>query len=263
MVTPQYQIDAFANKAFEGNPAAVCPLDEWLSDDLMQTIAAENNLAETAFFVENDSGFEIRWFTPSVEVDLCGHATLASAYVLFNELGYQGSEVIFSSKSGDLTVTRHDELFSMDFPAEIPRACDTPADIARALGLANENCIEQCLFNQDIVLILDSETAVNDAKPDFKALMKFDSRGIIVSAQSEQYDFVNRFFGPNVGIDEDPVTGSAFTKLVPYWSGALGKQSLIAKQVSVRGGEVFCEYNGERVEIAGYATLFLKGHIHI
>jgi len=261
MKITQYQVDAFAKKAFAGNPAAVCPLDAWLPDQIMQAIAAENNVAETAFFVKQDSGYAIRWFTPSVEVDLCGHATLASAYVAFEELAYAGDEIRFASKSGELVVFKRGDLLVMDFPAEVPQACATPVGIATALGLVDENSIEQCLFNQDFVIVLDSESAVINAEPDYSVLAELDTRGVIITARSEQYDFVNRFFGPRVGINEDPVTGSAYTKLIPFWAEALGKNTLIGKQVSARGGEVFCENKSQRVEVAGYAVLFLKGEI--
>lgn len=263
MKITQYQIDAFTQKTFEGNPAAVCPLGEWLPDHMMQAIAAENNLAETAFFVEQNNGYAIRWFTPSVEVDLCGHATLASAYVLYNELGYGEQEITFESNSGELKVTKQGDLLTLDFPAEVPQICATPIGISVALGLSDEGSIEQCLFNQDLLVILSSEQAVHDATPDFKALAEFDGRGVIISAKSSHYDFVNRFFGSSVGIDEDPVTGSAYTKLIPYWSAVLGKNSLVGKQVSARGGEVFCENKGQRVQVAGYAVLFLKGEIYV
>lgn len=259
MILDIYQIDAFANNVFEGNPAAVIPLDEWLDDDLMQSIAAENNLAETAFFVEEDTGYRIRWFTPAVEVDLCGHATLASAYVLYEELAYQGSSLTFNSRSGPLTISRDADRFSMDFPTQACLPCETPSGLAQALGCE----INACLKNEDYVVVLDTEQQLLNLDPDFAGLSELDLRGVIVTAPSANYDFVNRFFGPNVGVDEDPVTGSAFTKLIPYWAERLGKNVLTAKQVSQRGGEVFCQMQGERVLIAGSAISYLQGSIKI
>lgn len=254
-----YQIDAFANHVFEGNPAAVIPLDEWLDDGLMQLIAAENNLAETAFFVEEDAGYRIRWFTPTVEVDLCGHATLASAYVLYQELDYQATSLTFNSRSGPLTIMRDKDQFSMDFPAQVCLPCDAPTGLALALGCD----IYTCLKNEDYVVVLNTEQELLNLNPDFSGLSKLDLRGVIVTAPSVNYDFVNRFFAPNVGVNEDPVTGSAFTKLIPYWAERLGNNVLTAKQVSARGGEVFCQMHGDRVLIAGSAVSYLKGSIKV
>jgi len=253
----QYQVDAFANRPFEGNPAAVCPLDEWLDDNLMQAIAAENNLAETAFFVADENDFHIRWFTPTVEVELCGHATLASAYILFNELGYSENTVTFNSLSGPLTVSRDGELLVMDFPNEKAEPCMPPEGLVEALGCE----VGQCYFNGDFVVELESEQLVRTVQPDFSRLASIEARGVIVTAASKDYDFVNRFFGPRVGIDEDPVTGSAFTKLIPLWAERLSKNKLYAKQVSARGGEVYCELAGDRVYISGKGAVFMRGEI--
>jgi PhzF family phenazine biosynthesis protein len=255
-----YQVDAFASRVFSGNPAAVCPLEAWLDDALMQSIAAENNLAETAFFVpDEDSGFRIRWFTPTTEVNLCGHATLASAFVLFNELGHTSPEVVFKSRSGELRVCQSDQLLELDFPAQAVVPCPIPEGLESALGAK----VFECYLGEDYLVVLDSEDAVKKLSPDFYALMNFEHRGVIVTARAAEYDFVNRFFGPNVGINEDPVTGSAFTQLIPYWAQRLGKATLTAKQVSSRGGEVFGQLVSERVLIAGAAALYMRGTIDI
>jgi len=259
MKLTQYQVDAFADKPFEGNPAAVCPLDEWLDDGLMQAIAAENNLAETAFFVADGNDFYIRWFTPKAEVELCGHATLASAYILFNELGYSETSVTFNSLSGPLIVSRDSEIFCMDFPNEKPVACELPPGLVDALGCE----IERCYLAGDYVVELASEALVKSVQPNFTLLAQIDARGVIVTARSSDYDFVNRCFFPKLGIDEDPVTGSAFTQLVPMWAERLAKRSLSAKQVSARGGEVICKLVGNRVVISGKGVLFMKGEIII
>lgn len=259
MKLAQYQIDAFANKLFEGNPAAVCPLDDWLEDSVMQAIAEENNLAETAFFVKEKSGYRIRWFTPDTEIKLCGHATLASAYVLFNELEFESDHVVFNSLSGPLSVTQKEDLLILDFPSQKPEPCETPSGLSAALGAPINHCYE----NEDYVVVMDNEADVVNLEPDFSKLMEVEARGIIVTARSSNYDFVNRFFGPRVGVNEDAVTGSAYTKLVPYWAQQLGKKSLLGKQVSKRGGEVICELDGERVKLAGRAILFSKGEIFI
>lgn len=259
MKLTQYQVDAFADKPFEGNPAAVCPLDQWLDDTLMQAIAAENNLAETAFFVPDGDDFHIRWFTPTVEVTLCGHATLASAYVLFNQLGCTAGSITFNSLSGPLRVIRKGELLVMNFPTEKPKPCEPPQGLALALGCE----IGDCFLAGDYIVELGSEDLVSQVEPDLSLLAGIDARGVIITAKSNDYDFVNRCFFPRLGIDEDPVTGSAFTQLIPLWSERLNKNVLKAKQVSTRGGEVFGELLGERVTIAGKAVLFMKGEINI
>ena len=254
-----YQIDAFANQPFEGNPAAVCPLDSWLPDELMQSIAAENNLSETAFFVPEGEGFSIRWFTPSAEVALCGHATLASAFVLFDILNFEGNRIDFNSKSGTLPVSRKGNLLILDFPSQPPELCDTPSEIIDALGVFPI----ECLKTDDYVVILENAQQVRTASPNFEILRGVDCRAVIISAVSEEYDFVARVFAPNLGILEDPVTGSAYTQLVPYWSKVTGKTVFHAKQVSSRGGELFCELVGDRVRIAGRAVKYLEGSIEI
>ncbi len=254
-----YHVDAFANKPFEGNPAAICPLEQWLPDMTMQAIAAENNLSETAFFVAEGDRFALRWFTPTTEVDLCGHATLAAAYVLFEELGYGAEEIRFSTKSGILTVRRNGGLLLMDFPAQPP----TPFELSLQLVEAFSATPEDCLKFADIIAVFSSEEMVRVADPDMALLEQLDCRGIIITAESREYDFVARWFGPRTGIKEDPVTGSAFTQLVPYWADRLGKTVLHAKQVSKRGGEVICELVGDRVFISGKAVMFMRGVIEL
>lgn len=259
MILTLYQIDAFATRPFEGNPAGVVPLDEWLPDNVMQSIAAENNLAETAFFVPQDDGFAIRWFTPAVEVDLCGHATLASGFVLYECLGFAADKVTIESRSGPLAVARDGERFVLDFPAQPLAPCDTPDAIVSAFGVRPV----ECLTGPDLLVIFEDADFVRHAAPDIRTLASIDTRGVIISAADSQYDFVSRFFGPNVGIDEDPVTGSSFTHLVPYWAERLGKTDFHARQVSARGGEVFCELRGDRVSIAGGAIKYLEGTITV
>ncbi len=254
-----YQVAAFANKPFEGNPAAVCPLDSWLSDETMQAIAAENNLSETAFFVANGDCFDLRWFTPTTEVDLCGHATLASAHVLFEELGYAGAEIRFTTKSGELGVKRIGDRLCLDFPAQPPEPFELPTQLVEAFGVTPEDCLKFA----DIIAVLPNEELVRSARPDMALLAQLECRGVIITAQSDRYDFVARWFGPRTGIEEDPVTGSAFTQLAPYWAGRLGKTSLEAKQVSPRGGEVSCEVVGDRVLISGRSLLFMRGVIEL
>lgn len=254
-----YQIDAFANHVFEGNPAAICPLHEWLPDDLMQSIAEENNLSETAFFVPVDNGFHVRWFTPLHEVDLCGHATLASAYVIFNVLGYEEKEINFESKGGRLTVKKNNDWLEMDFPSQPPEKCSTPDLLLNAFDITPV----ECLKSADYILVFEDESNVLNAVPDLSLLEQLDLRGVIITSKSDKYDFINRFFAPKYGINEDPVTGSAFTQLIPYWSDKLGKQTLTAKQVSERGGEVACVYSGERVNIFGKAVKYMQGVIEV
>jgi PhzF family phenazine biosynthesis protein len=254
-----YQVDAFASKLFEGNPAAVCPLDEWLSDEVMQSIAAENNLSETAFFVPVGHGFHIRWFTPKSEVDLCGHATLASAYVLFNLLGYKRDVIEFNSKSGILSVTRDNEWLTMDFPAQPPVSCDIPEEIIKAFHVEPI----ECLKSEDLIVVFERETDVESANPDFSQLMKLDLRGVAITAKSNYWDFVARFFAPKYGIPEDPVTGSAYTQLVPYWTSKIGSKRFRVKQVSSRGGELTCEIADDRVYISGKAIKYLEGKIKV
>jgi len=254
-----YQIDAFAEKQFEGNPAAVIPLDEWLPDVVMQAIAEENNLAETAFFVPFEDGHHIRWFTPREEVKLCGHATLASAYVLFNFLGSKEQILSFESLSGTLFVSKTDDLLTLNFPVQSPMVCDMPPLLAAGLGKAPL----ECLKHDDYIAVFESEGDVLGIAPNHEALKQLDSRGVIVTAPSSEFDFVARFFAPKLGIPEDPVTGSACTQLMPYWSNRLGKSQLRAKQVSSRGGKLLCEINEDRVLISGSAVTYMEGTIEI
>jgi len=254
-----YQVDAFANQVFSGNPAAICPLQHWLDDDTMQAIAMENNLSETAFFVSTDDGYHIRWFTPLAEVKLCGHATLASAHVIFNRLGYNGERIIFQSKSGPLGVTRQHDWLELDFPAQPATACKIPAALQQAFG----DRLQACLKAEDYIVVLDDESAVVNAAPDLALLRKLDLRGVAITATSADCDFVCRFFAPKYGIDEDPVTGSAYTQLVPYWAQQLGKNEFSARQLSRRGGEINCALSGDRVKIAGQTVLFMEASIHI
>ncbi|NRB39659.1 MAG: PhzF family phenazine biosynthesis protein [Pseudomonadales bacterium] len=254
-----FQVDAFCHQVFSGNPAAVVPLKTWLSDQLLQAIAAENNLAETAFYIPCESGFHIRWFTPTVEVDLCGHATLAAAYVLFEQFNYAKEKIIFASRSGPLSVTQSNNLFTLNFPEQKPQPCETPTAIIKALGLTPLRCLK----NQDYIAVLENEKAVAEVEVNLSALKDLDLRGLIITAEGENSDFVSRFFAPNFGIDEDAVTGSAHTQLAPYWAQVLGKNTLTARQLSRRGGELYCELKDQRVLISGSAALYMQGSIHV
>ncbi|HEY9017141.1 PhzF family phenazine biosynthesis protein [Thiomicrospira sp.] len=243
--------------AFFGNPAAVIPLEHWLPDETMQAIAEENNLSETVFFVPVEEHFYIRWFTPNKEVKLCGHATLASAFVLFEVLGYKKESIVFDSLSGPLIVTRQNGMLTMDFPAQVPVKCDLPEALVKGLGAVPFECYK----NEDYVVVFESEQDVLNIKPDHRYLEKLDLRGVIVTAPSVKQDFVARFFAPKLGIPEDPVTGSAYTQLTPYWSERIGKTKLSGRQVSQRGGQVFCEIKGDRVFISGRAVKYMEGLI--
>jgi len=253
-----YQIDAFAEKVFEGNPAAVIPLQNWLPDEIMQKIALENNLSETAFFVSVETGFHIRWFTPVAEVDLCGHATLATAHVLFNHLNYAENEISFQSRSGILKVKKERDLIVLDFPASKISEIEIPENLKSTFNIQPIKCIKG---RDDLMLFFENEEDITNLKPDFQKIIQSKTRGVIVTAKSEKYDFVSRFFAPAVGVNEDPVTGSAHTMLIPFWSKELGKNKMIAKQVSARGGILHCKNLGERVEIGGKAVTFLVGEI--
>ena len=256
-----YQIDAFANKPFEGNPAAVVPLKSWLSETMMQTIAGENNLAETAFFVEESEGYSIRWFTPLAEVSLCGHATLASAYVLFSQNPHL-SEIIFRSASGPLHVTKDGAHIVLDFPANPIAEFATPRLLVEALGIEPSSCLKTANGDR-YVAVFDSPEQILNANPDMNKLMSLDAKTVGITSTSTDYDFISRFFAPKIGVPEDPVTGSYHTNLIPYWSERLGKTKLNAKQVSPRGGEVFCEARGDRVKMGGKAVQYLSGKIEI
>ncbi|WP_346795571.1 PhzF family phenazine biosynthesis protein [Halomonas sp. Bachu 37] len=253
-----YQVDAFASKPFEGNPAAVCPLETWLDDALMQAIAAENNLSETAFFVPTETGYHLRWFTPSVEVDLCGHATLATAWVIFNALGETAETLYFETRSGELSVQREGDELVMDFPAKTLKPLAMEAEVAAALGIRE---IEELLISDDIVAVVSEAKLIESLAPDMQRLKLLPGRGIAVTAKGSDVDFVSRWFGPKAGVEEDPVTGSAHTSLAPYWAAKLDKTCLIAQQGGQRKGQLTCEVKGERVMIKGQVAPYFKGVI--
>lgn len=256
-----YQVDAFSDEIYKGNPAAVVPLQEWLSVDVMQSIAAENNLAETAFFVKEGAQYHIRWFTPTDEVPLCGHATLASAYVIFNELGYEKDVISFTCKSGSLEVSQDDGWIKLNFPSN-------------DLVLSSDNRVAELAFGKKpiatytkdgyyIMFEFEHEDDIQNMNPNFNEMLTWDETAIIATAKGSEFDFVSRMFAPKIGVNEDPVTGSAHTRLIPFWSNKLDKTVLKAKQLSQRGGELKCEYLGDRVEMSGQAVLFLKGEIYV
>jgi PhzF family phenazine biosynthesis protein len=254
-----YQIDAFTDQLFSGNPAAVVPLEYWLPDETLQNIAAENNLAETAFYVPTENGFHIRWFTPSLEVELCGHATLAAGYVIFNIQGHEGDTIKLDSLSGELTVLCKDNWLTLNFPADLYHIAVPPPALME--GLSDASILEVYKGKTDYMVVLDSEAEVRELDFDIIVLSTIPARGIIVTAPGDDVDFVSRFFAPQVGVDEDPVTGSAHTTLIPYWADKLSKTNLTAKQLSKRGGFLKCDLEGDRVNIGGQARLYLKGEI--
>ncbi len=256
---PIYQVDAFAARVFAGNPAAVCPLDDWLPDQVLQAIAVENNLSETAFFVKNGADFDLRWFTPASEVDLCGHATLGSAYVIANYLDNGSTEVRFHSRSGLLTVTREGDLYTLDFPALPPRRIESSAAVAEALGAPPAELWDE----MDLMAVFASQAEVAALAPDMAKVVRLETRGVIATAPGESCDFVSRFFAPRAGIPEDPVTGSAHCILTPYWATRLGKTRMSARQISARGGELEVEARGERVLISGRVAPYMEGRIRV
>lgn len=261
MTIPIYQADAFTDNLFGGNPAAICPLTEWLPDQVMQKIAIENNLAETAFLVKTGNGYKLRWFTPEYEIDLCGHATLASAHILFTELGFEGDAIHFETvKAGTLIVKKDGDKYTMDFPSRPPIPIEPPMGLKEALG---EKEPVAYLRSRDYFLVYETEQDIRDISPDFFALSKMDTVGIIVTARGDNSDFVSRFFAPGAGIPEDPVTGSAHCNLIPYWAKILGKNELHAYQISARRGELWCELKGDRVLMSGKAVTYLKGEISV
>jgi len=262
MPLPVFRVDAFTAKHFAGNPAAVCPLATWLDDGVLQAVAAENNLSETAFFVPSGDGYELRWFTPRCEVKLCGHATLASAFVVLQILETEGDSVRFQTRSGGaLTVCRDGELLAMDFPLLAPRACpDPPAILIEGLGKAPASVVQ---IEDNYFAVYAREEDVRGIRPNFRVLEKLHPAGIAVTAPGEDTDFVSRYFAPSYGVPEDPVTGSTHCSLAPYWSERLGKVSLHARQISERGGELWCEVRGERVILKGNAVLTLRGELLI
>lgn len=256
----QYVIDAFATGPFTGNPAAVCLLNVWLPDQLMQNIAFENNLAETAFIVKEKEGFRIRWFTPAVEVDLCGHATLASAHAIYEFTDFKEEVIHFQSRSGLLTVKKVNGLLSLNFPTDELKISTLPEESIATIGGSPKEIYKG---KTDYLIIYDTQADIEKMSPDLRGVAKIQARGVIITAPGKNHDFVSRFFGPQCGVDEDPVTGSAHTTLIPYWSKRLNKTEMKAKQLSKRGGELFCKHLGDRVEIAGKAFTFLKGEIEV
>lgn len=260
MRIPIYQVDAFADRPFAGNPAAVCPLEAWPEDALLQAIAAENNLSETAFFVRQRNGsYDLRWFAPIGEVDLCGHATLATGYVLREHLGVQAEVLRFTSRSGPLEVRCANAGYVLDFPAQPVAPAPAPRLLVEGLSLAPLEVIA----GMDWIAVVESEEQVLGVRPDLAILARLDRRGVCVTAPGRSSDFVSRFFAPKYGIPEDPVTGSAHCALAPYWAGRLGREVLEARQLSARGGDVHCEVRGDRVLLGGSAALFLQGTIEL
>lgn len=257
MKLTQFQVDAFTQQVFGGNPAAVVPMQRWLDDALLQAIAAENNLSETAFFVPAGDEFQLRWFTPVSEVDLCGHATLATAHVLFEHLAYPGTRITFSTHSGKLGVQRKGSELEMDFPAVAAQRCAPPEALVQGLGAQPL----EVWAADDYLALFDSEASILALQPDHSQLARLDRRGVIVTAPGMRTDFVSRFFAPKFGIPEDPVTGSAHCMLAPYWASRLGRNTLRARQVSRRGGDIACTVQGERVLLSGQAVTFMQAEI--
>ena len=263
-----YQVDAFAKQVFQGNPAAVIPLNEWLPDERLQQIAQENNLSETAFFVKNEQGYDLRWFTPAEEVNLCGHATLATAHVIFQHLGHTSNSICFASKSGELVVEKNIDGLAMNFPATMPKRCDAPQALLDGL---NGTKAARILADFDYVIVVDSAEEVIALQPDFTAWNKLDRRGVIVTAKSNinltdstnnnNIDFVSRCFYPILNVEEDPVTGSAHCIIAPYWAEQLNKKTVVGKQVSARSGEVHCQLLGERIILTGQCVDYMQGEI--
>ena len=261
MKIPLYQVDAFATSIFQGNPAAVCALPYWIKEDTMQNIAMENNLSETAFFVKNNDAYDIRWFTPTTEVDLCGHATVATAYCVFRYFQKNATEIVFhTSKKGDLKVEKQNDCIILDFPLETIKKVDPPKQLISSLGTSPQETYKS---NDDYLLIYKNSNDIVSITPDFKTLAQVESKGIIISAPGIDVDFVSRFFAPRLGVNEDPVTGSAHTKLTPYWADRLNKTDLTATQLSRRGGFLRCTLGSDRVYISGKAQIYLEGTIDI
>ena len=256
-----YQIDAFTDRIFCGNPAAICPLNDWLPDGLLQKIAMENNVAETGFYVKSDGQYQIRWFTPTVEVDLCGHATLAAAHALFNHENHTGNEVNFySHRSGALKVTKAEDKLTLNFPTDIYKEIELSSKLLNAFSYKPLRAFKG---KTDYMLVYESEDLIKNLKPNLNIISEINARGIIVTAKGKEVDFVSRFFAPQAGISEDPVTGSAHTTLTPFWSKELNKTELTAMQLSSRRGFLTCKYLGDRVEISGKARTYLTGEIEL
>lgn len=255
-----YQVDAFANEVFSGNPAAVCPLDQWMSDKLLQQIAMENNLSETAFYVQEGDHYLLRWFTPTVEVDLCGHATLAAAFVLFNHENHSANTIdFFSPRSGRLSVKRENEYLTLNFPTDVVEEIELTDELMNGFDLTPLKALKG---KSDFILVYENENQIKNLKPNLSQIAKVPGRGVIATAKGDSVDFVSRFFAPQVGVNEDPVTGSAHTTLTAYWAKQLGKTTLTAAQLSARGGHLKCTLIGDRVEISGQAKLYMKGQIY-
>ena len=257
MRLPFYRVSAFTADPFGGNPAAVCLLDEWLPDPVLQRVAAENNLSETAFLVSRQGYFDLRWMTPATEVDLCGHATLAAAFVLFHERGFGGSRIAFKTLSGQLFASRLDSGLELDFPSRPPQPCLAPAVLLQALGRAPIEVRK----SRDYFVVFDRASEVAALRPNLELLLELDALGLIVTAPGDREDFVSRFFAPKAGVPEDPVTGSAHSSLIPYWSERLKKTELFARQISSRVGELRCRHLGERVGIGGQCALYCRGEL--
>ena len=259
-----YQVDAFTNKLFHGNPAAIIPLEEWLSEEMMQQIAMENNLAETAFFAPSSKegiDYDIRWFTPAIEINLCGHATLGSAWVIFNKLDYKKEQINFSCKSGKLSVDRRGDVIQMDFPSWKPERFDEyPEELLTALGIKE---VVGVYKYRDVLIELENEDAVKKCSPNFSLLKETGYKVIITAPGTDNVDFVSRFFAPSAGIDEDPVTGSAHSQLIPFWAEKLNKKKMFARQLSQRGGDVECKWWGDRVTMSGQCVFYMQGEITI
>ncbi len=259
MRIPIFQVDAFAEQVFGGNPAAVCPLDEWPDDALLQSIALENNLSETAYLVADGDGYQLRWFTPGAEVDLCGHATLAAAHVVFSRLGFNHDRINFSTRSGILTAVRDGDGISIDFPATVPTPIEGPEALSMVLGVIPR----EVLVGFDYIAVLDDAAMIRTLKPDLRAIADLDLRGVVVTAPGDDCDFVSRCFFPAIGVDEDPVTGSAHCELTPYWAARLERTELLARQLSPRGGTVRCRLDGDRVYLWGKGVDYLIGEITV
>jgi predicted PhzF superfamily epimerase YddE/YHI9 len=257
MPFPFYRVSAFTVDPFGGNPAAVCLLDEWLPESLLQRVAAENNLSETAFVVPRNGHFDLRWMTPTTEVDLCGHATLAAAFVLFHERGFGGSRIAFKTLSGDLFASRVDPVVELDFPSRPPQPCPVPDPLLKALGRTPTEVRK----SRDYFAVFEHASDVAALRPNLDLLLELDALGLIVTAPGDDEDFVSRFFAPKAGVPEDPVTGSAHSSLIPYWSGRLKKTELFARQISSRVGELRCRDLGDRVGIGGQCALYCRGEV--
>ena len=259
MTLDMYQIDAFTTELFRGNPAAVVPLSEWLQDDVMQKIAAENNLSDTAFFVGKKGQYDLRWFTPLAEVNLCGHATLASAWVICYRLNDKENTLRFQTRSGELIVSRAENSLIMDFPSNPAYQCEPPAKLIEAISVQPQEVLQA----EDYFVVLENEQQVLAMKPDLRLLKHIPLRAVVVTAPSDRVDFVSRMFAPKLGIDEDPVTGSSHCSLTPYWVERLGRTKLAARQLSSRGGELQCELIGDRVKLIGQCVEYMQATINI